>query len=205
MSASILPLTTSVLPFALSYFLLAVVPGPNFAVVADAGLTTDRTGALSAAFGIAAGAGCLSAVVALSSGILVVGATTRQFIVMLFGSYLIFLALKSWGRAWTVRQFLNLSVAAPTRGHFRLAFVTAVANPTTALFVASSAPAASSSGWLLIAFTVFIIAVLWFGLVGLVVSSTTLKFLNTGTGGLVNFTFGTIFMLLGALTILTNL
>ncbi|SIT57154.1 Lysine exporter protein (LYSE/YGGA) (fragment) [Mesorhizobium prunaredense] len=51
-------------PFAISYALLAMLPGANFAVVALAGLTASRTTALSAAAGIALGASSLAMVVA---------------------------------------------------------------------------------------------------------------------------------------------
>ncbi|WP_287119562.1 hypothetical protein [Mesorhizobium sp.] len=47
-------------PFATSYALLAMLPGANFAVVAQAGLTASRATALSAAAGIALGASSLA-------------------------------------------------------------------------------------------------------------------------------------------------
>ncbi|MER9437602.1 hypothetical protein [Mesorhizobium sp. M0618] len=58
------------LPFVISYALVAMLPGANFAVVAQAALTASRATALSAAAGVALGASSLAAVVATGAGAL---------------------------------------------------------------------------------------------------------------------------------------
>lgn len=207
MPNNILDMLAPVLPFAMSYFLLAIIPGPNLLVVADAGARSDRTSAICAAFGVATGACCLSAVMSAGSVVIVGGSALREVLALLFGSYLMSLAFRSWGRAWAVRRLPDLRVAAPTRSSFRLAFLTAVANPTTAIFILSATPIApkNHTGWIITALTVFAIASFWFGLVGLVASSSRLKLFQLRLSGLLDFAFGTAFSMLGITTLLSAL
>ncbi|WP_276120175.1 LysE family translocator [Pararhizobium qamdonense] len=205
MSLQLHALTTQLVPFAVAYFMLAMVPGPNFAVVANASLNSDRSDVLRAAFGIATGAGLLSAFVSLGAGSLLSGETTRRLLALIFGTYLIFLALRSWSKAATLRNLFHLSGAVETRGRFRLAFLTAIANPVTAMFVASASPPYSSrGGWALIAVTVFLVAIGWFGLVGLSISMLKGRSVNQRWANLMNMTFGAIFMVLGVAMVLSG-
>lgn len=198
-------LTTQLLPFAVAYFMMAMVPGPNFAVVANTSLNSDRADTCRAVFGIASGAGLLSAFVSFSAGAVFYGEMARRVLALAFGAYLIFMAFRSWSKAATVRNLLHLSGASETRGRFRLAFLTAVANPATAMFVASASPPNSvNGGWAWIAAIVFLVATGWFGLVGVSISVLKGRTLTQTCANLTNMFFGAIFMILGVAMVLAS-
>jgi threonine/homoserine/homoserine lactone efflux protein len=200
------PVTANLVSFALSYFLLAAVPGPNFLVVSDAGLTSKRSDALSAAFGIALGAGLLSVIVTQIAGIILADALFRRAAASAFGFYLIFLGLKSWGRAGAVRRLMHMPKAVATNGYFRLALLTAIANPTTALFVGASSFGKASLTPMEVAampLIVFAIAFMWFGAVGMALSRWGKAILPLHLAGRRDFVFGAAFILLGAISILS--
>lgn len=208
MSDAILtPATANWLSFALSYLLLAVVPGPNFLVVSDAGLTSKGSDALSAAFGIALGACFLSVLVALAASFVVIEAVTARAVAMLFGFYLIFLGLRSWGRAGALRKLMHMRPAPPSSGYFRMAFLTAVANPTTAIFVGSFGlsmrPEQGNGEIAVIPVTVFLVALFWFSLVGMTFSRWRHTTIAERLTGWRDFAFGVAFILLGGLAILS--
>ncbi|WP_287307387.1 LysE family transporter [Mesorhizobium sp.] len=91
-------------PFAISYALLAMLPGANFAVVAQAGLTASRATALSAAAGIALGASSLAMVVATGAAALPPGGIAHQIAASLYGAMLVFVGWNSMRRAPTSRS-----------------------------------------------------------------------------------------------------
>lgn len=166
--------TPDLVPFAMSYALLAMLPGPNFAVVAQAGLTSCRNTALAAAIGIALGASLLSGVIAGSAGALPLGPTGARLATVLYGVFLLGLAARAIDRAIRPATELARQTRLPATGYFRLAFITATANPASALFFTSSALAAKTSaqGSSLV---VFLVAAVWFGLVGLALSASACR------------------------------
>jgi threonine/homoserine/homoserine lactone efflux protein len=165
-------LAAGLLPFAISYALVAMLPGANFALVTQAGLTTSRATALSAAAGIALGASSLAAVVATGAGALPAGGIAHQMAASLYGAMLIFIGWNSIRRALSIKAGVNEPKPVPITRYFRLGFVTAVANPATALFFASSTMNLDARGTthLSVVAVVFAIAIAWFGLLGLSIS-----------------------------------
>ncbi|PDQ22458.1 lysine transporter LysE [Mesorhizobium sanjuanii] len=164
-------------PFAISYALVAMLPGANFAVVAQAGLTASRPTALSAAAGVALGASSLAAVVATGAGVLPPGGIAHQLAASLYGAMLVFIGWNSMRRALSIRAGAIEPKPAPIVRHFRLGFVTAVANPATALFFASSTLTLNSRVTTLLSVValVFAIAIAWFGLLGLCISQPAMR------------------------------
>lgn len=200
------PAAANLVSFALSYLLLAVVPGPNFVIVSDAGLSSKRSDALSAALGIALGAGLLSVVVSVAANLIMADEIVRRVAATLFGLYLVLLGLKSWGRAGSVRRLMNMESARPTGGYFRLAFLTAVANPTTALFVGASSFSGKSLSTIEIVgmpIIVFAIALIWSGMVAAILSKWGRIVVPSYLAGRRDFVFGAAFILLGLISILS--
>ncbi|TIO09699.1 LysE family transporter [Mesorhizobium sp.] len=168
-------------PFAISYALVAMLPGANFAVVAQAGLTASRATALSAAAGIALGATSLAAVVATGAGALLSGGIAHQMGASLYGAMLVFIGWNSMRRALSIKTGVTEPKPVPIIRYFRLGFVTAVANPATALFFASSTLNLNARGTTHVSVVglVFAIAIAWFGLLGLSISQpATQRFYN---------------------------
>ncbi|MDI6028193.1 LysE family transporter [Corticibacterium sp. UT-5YL-CI-8] len=165
---------TDLLPFALSYALLAMLPGPNFAVVAQAGLTSCRNTALAAAIGIALGASLLSGVIAGSAGALPLSPAGAHLAAVLYGVFLLWLGARAIDRAIRPSALLARETRIPATGYFRLAFMTAMANPASALFFTSSALAAKTSAQSS-SLIVFLVAAIWFGLVGLALSASACR------------------------------
>ncbi|RWP61766.1 MAG: lysine transporter LysE [Mesorhizobium sp.] len=168
-------------PFAFSYALLAMLPGANFAVVAQAGLTASRATALSAAAGIALGASSLAMVVATGAAALPPGGIAHQIAASLYGAMLVFIGWNSMRRALSITIGADEPKPLPIVRYFRLGLFTAAANPATALFFASSALSLNTRGAVQISVValVFAIATVWFGLVGLAISKPAMrKFYN---------------------------
>ncbi|WP_419695017.1 LysE family transporter [Mesorhizobium muleiense] len=164
-------------PFAISYALLAMLPGANFAVVAQAGLTASRATALSAAAGIALGASSLAMVVATGAAALPPGGIAHQIAASLYGAMLVFIGWNSMRRALSITIGADEPKPLPIVRYFRLGLVTAAANPATALFFASSALSLNTRGPIQISVIalVFAIAIAWFGLVGLPISQPAMR------------------------------
>ncbi|CAH2406316.1 LysE family transporter [Mesorhizobium ventifaucium] len=165
------------MPFAISYALLAMLPGANFAVVAQAGLTASRATALSAAAGIAVGASSLAVVVVTGAAALPPGSIAHQMAASLYGAMLVFIGWNSMRRALSITIGANEPKPLPIVRYFRLGFITAAANPATALFFASSTLSLNTRGAIHISLAalVFAIAIAWFGLVGLAISQPAMR------------------------------
>nr|WP_292712601.1 LysE family transporter [Mesorhizobium sp.] len=149
-----------------------MLPGANFAVVAQAGLTASRATALSAAAGIALGASSLAAIVATGAGALPPGGIAHQMAASLYGAILVFIGWNSMRRALSIKAGANEPKPVPIVRYFRLGFITAAANPATALFFATSTLNLNARGatHLSVVALVFAIAIAWFGLLGLSIS-----------------------------------
>jgi threonine/homoserine/homoserine lactone efflux protein len=173
------PLATApLLAFATTYMLLAVLPGPNFLVVAQASLSPRPRAGILAAAGIAAGAGflallTLSLAARLAPDPVLAAAGHAGFALLL---------LLAGGRTLARLARPVLSAAAPLPparpaggGVFLLAFATAAANPLSAAFFGSYLVASRSDGGTGFdaaagATAVFLVAVLWFGALALLLS-----------------------------------
>jgi threonine/homoserine/homoserine lactone efflux protein len=85
---------------------------------------------------------------------------------------LVFIGWKSMRRALTTKTGVDAPKPVPIIRSFRLGFVTAAANPATALFFASSTLNLNARGatQLTVVALVFAIAIAWFGLLGLSIS-----------------------------------
>lgn len=138
----------------------------------QAALTASRATALSAAAGVALGASSLATVVATGAGALPWGDAAHQIAASLYGTMLVFIGWNSMRRALSLKVGFDVPKPVPITRYFRLGFFTAVANPATALFFASSTLNLNARGatHLPLAVLVFAIAIAWFGLLGLCIS-----------------------------------
>jgi threonine/homoserine/homoserine lactone efflux protein len=149
-------------PFASSYLLLLAVPGPNFAVVAQAGVSGSARSAVSAAL---AASGSLA---------MLQQEDLRGLSHLVFAAILAFAGSRALTRAFHNRAPLPAREGASARRQFGLGFGTAVSNPLTAGFFASSAVSLGAAGAQmrpdLLALTVFVVAMSWFGMIGCMLS-----------------------------------
>lgn len=161
-----------------TYLPVAALPGANFLVVSQIGLTMSRAHALSAAIGVAGGAAVLSAVA------LAVGHRLASSQGVLLALNLCFvLALGYVGVRLLIGSALAEGAAfAPVMSRlacFRLGLVTAATNPVTAtLFltmVAAPDCRSGSCGPLVGAMAVFTVACVWFSAVAIIFSGARLK------------------------------
>lgn len=161
--------------FVLTYGLLVMLPGPNTALVTRAGLTLPAFERGSTVVGIALGAAMLVAVTSLPSAAMPIQSDYRTMATAAAGAVLLALGLRMLLRS-TARQPGDL----PTRGcGFRIAFLTAFCNPTSALYFTSSGISAtalpSPVRVMLMAFSVFTIATAWFTFVCWMLSREPLR------------------------------
>ncbi|MBZ9679000.1 LysE family transporter [Mesorhizobium sp. ES1-1] len=170
-------IVAGLLPFAVSYAMVAMLPGANFAVVTQAALTASRATALSAAAGIALGASSLAAMVATGTAALPATGAAHQVAASLYGAMLVFIGWNSMRRALSTRVGVKEPKPFPVTRYFRVGFVTAVANPATALFFASSTLNVGSRAetYISLVLLVFSIAIAWFGLLVLGMSHPTVR------------------------------
>lgn len=184
------------LPFAASYALLAMLPGPNFAVVAQASMTQCRNAALLSALGIAAGAGLLAGLVAGGAAGIAPGPVAARVVSALYGAFLFWLGVKALRSALLPTRPRGAYLGPVVRRPFRLAFLTAIANPASMAFFTSSAltrklPAFPSL------LAVFTVALLWFGLLALALSAPAMRALHARCRAHVDMVVGAALTLLG--------
>lgn len=192
--------------FGLSYLLLTVSPGPNFMIVSAAGLRAQRTNAIVAALGVAVGACLLYLAVTFCADLLPVSGTVKRLGAMFFGSYLVYLSVKSLRRTHIVTRWAHSTAAEPTSGYFRMAFFTAIANPMTAMFFASSHLIAFSSFLTFVcAGAIFAIAASWFVIVAVMASNSRLQSLSGRNLDRLDLFFALGFLVLGITTLLSSL
>ncbi|WP_371111022.1 LysE family translocator [Rhizobium sp. RCC_161_2] len=192
--------------FALAYLLLAISPGPNFMIVSAAGLRSQRANAIAAALGVAFGACLLYLAVALCAGLMPVSDTTKRLGAIFFGTYLVYLSVRSLRRSRVVARWTHSTMAEPTSGYFRMAFLTAIANPVTAMFFASSHLVASSSFLTAVcAAVIFAIAASWFTMIAVMASNGRLQSLSARHLDQFDLLFAAVFLFLGITTLLSSL
>lgn len=184
-----------------AYLLVAALPGANFLVVSQIGLTMSRAHAICAAIGVAGGAAALSAL-ALSAGQTlasfdeIVWALNLCFVLILgyMGIKLLIVGAMTAGRARTV-VMSRLAC-------FRLGLVTAATNPVTAAFfltmVAAPNCRAGTCGPLVGAIAVFTVASVWYCAVALMFSGARLHRLHTQIRPWLNVGLGAAFLLLAS-------
>ncbi len=171
--------TTPGASIALSYLVLAMMPGPNFLVVARAGLSTGKRSALLAAFGVATGAGLVCAAMLNGLGVLAAEEAIRRPAVLLSAAAMAAIGGRCLLRPARKRTQARILPAwermPPWFGAFGFAFLTAASNPATALFFATStlagAPFHSGGDGLLVPCLVFCLAFGWFACVALAVAA----------------------------------
>lgn len=110
----------------------------------------------------------------IGAGTLPVGSIAHKVATSLYGAMLVFIDWNSMRRAHSASAGIEEPKPRRIISHFRLAFATAAANPATALFFASSMLNLNVHGTTKISAiavpVVFIVAITWFGLVGLSIS-----------------------------------
>ncbi|MGE7468654.1 LysE family transporter [Bosea sp. NPDC003192] len=173
-----------ILSLAGTYALIAVTPGPNFAVVAQCGLSASRAKAAAAAFGVALGAGLVAMAAASGAASLLALGPSRLAIGLGFTLLLLWLALGSLRTA-------HISATQPRRCEevslarcLRLGLLTATSNPLTFAFFLglSSAPGCGAQGCSPASafLAAFAVALVWFGCVALLLSDRRVARLCTG-------------------------
>ncbi len=192
--------------FGLSYLLLAISPGPNFMIVSAAGLRSQRTSAIAAALGVALGACLLYLAVTLCAGLLPVSDMTKRLGMVFFGAYLVYLSVKSFCRTRVMARWTHSTAAEPTSGYFLMAFFTAIANPVTAMFFASSRLVASPSfPTFICAGIIFATAASWFTVVAVMASNGRLQSLSGRHRDRFDLFFAATFLFIGITTLLSSL
>lgn len=192
--------------FGLSYLLVAISPGPNFMIVSAAGLRSQRTNAIAAALGVALGACFLYLAVTLCAGAVPVSETTKRLGAIFFGACLVYLSAKSLRRTRLVSQWMHSPIAEHTSGYFRMAFLTAIANPLSAMFFASSHLVAPSSFLtFMCAGLIFAIAASWFTIVAVMASNGKLRSLSRAYLDWFDLLLAAAFLFLGITTLLSSL
>lgn len=156
--------------FASAYALVAVLPGPNLFIVAAASQMSGRLGGLKAAAGVATGASLLSVLASLAAGrVSFGGAPAAGAATVVFGLLLSGIGWRVLAGAFIARPATKVSWKGG--GSLLAGFATAIANPISAGFFASYALSAGSrpseETVLGMAASVFLVAALWFGMVGL--------------------------------------
>src|SRR5215218_9543053 len=98
-------------PFATSYALLLVVPGANFAIVAQATLAASRRASWSAVFGVATGASLLATAAAVGASLIGQQNVTREGATIFLALYLCWTGLGIVGRPLRAREQQDESAA----------------------------------------------------------------------------------------------
>ena len=170
-------LTTLLAALAMPYALVLAVPGPNFLVLLHASLASSGRTALAAALGIASGA-TLAAATASCIAVLMPSSRVLEFCgVLIFSIFLLRAAVGMIRNSKPVNTLRDDYVAiAQNRGHFGLGLLVALFNPVTIPFFVSfflGHPNLSTIEAAAACATVFVMAALWFGLLGLVFVRST--------------------------------
>lgn len=157
-----------VFAFALSYALLAMLPGPNFLVVLRAGLLGSRRESLITALGVATGAAALAFLAATVLRVLLQDGHPPIVLNLLFGGMLVFMGARMAMAATGLRTGPAREVPRIAVPHAALGFVTALANPVTATFFATTSlrlgAGPQAPGALGLACVTFAVAAGWFPL-----------------------------------------
>ncbi|KQZ15245.1 hypothetical protein ASD44_15160 [Mesorhizobium sp. Root554] len=166
---------SGMLAFAGSYATLAMIPGPNFVIVARASLAGSRMAAVTTAGGVAAGASLLALLAASSCAVLFTNASFHFFATIIFAAMLLAGGARLIGS--TMRE-AEIPAPRPVREpHFGLGFLTALTNPLSAVFFASASVTLDYSQNGIpahaMALTVFLVAACWFGLVAIGISAAS--------------------------------
>ena len=162
---------------AMTYGLVAILPGSNFLIVSQLALRAPRPRACSAACGVASGAAAMGAA-AFTGGPLLSPLVEQTWMFdLVFAGLMIRLGMKAiWRGAHVQHQAVSSASASKC---FRIGFVSAASNPTTlALMVSIAAgplfaPDACQPG--ACAATIFLIATIWFGAVAFIFSDIRFK------------------------------
>lgn len=165
----------SLAAFALSYAMLAAVPGPNFLAVSHASLA-GRAAGLSTATGVACGASLLAAIAFAGFAVIVLPPQAIPVLALIYGAVLLRAGLGCIRpRAGNLRASRG---CAPLRRPFRFGFAVAALNPVSFAFFAGAAGQAGAGSPVEVAGcvgAVFAVALGWFGAVGLILSAPVLR------------------------------
>jgi threonine/homoserine/homoserine lactone efflux protein len=128
--------------FAVTAFLLIIVPGPSVLFVVSRGVALGRRAALATVVGNAAGAYVQMVLVAFGLGALVTRSVTVFTALKLVGAvYIVYLGAKAWRQRRELATVLDLGVSA--RSVSRIlgeGFVVGITNPKTTVFFAAVLP-----------------------------------------------------------------
>lgn len=152
-----------------AYALIAILPGANFIVVSQSGLSASRSAALLSAIGVSAGAALVAAVALAGGGAAIAASGTAWLLNLAFASLMAFLGARliTGGAAYPA---LPAQVQALSGSScFRLGLMTACSNPITLAFFVGLAGTAgcrmSGCEPVQSSVAVFVTAFSWFALV----------------------------------------
>lgn len=165
----------------------AISPGPSFVIVSRIALTASRLDGLSAALGMGLG-GALYATLAIVglSALLLQVEWLYLALKLAGGAYLVYLGVRIWRDAPKPLIVSDQEVERSSRRRsFRLAFITQVSNPKTAVVYASIFAALLPSApptWLLISLPplVLVVETVWYAIVALIFSARRPRALYLG-------------------------
>ncbi|MGH2785680.1 MAG: LysE family translocator [Actinomycetota bacterium] len=134
--------TDRLLAFALTAFILIIIPGPSVLFVITRGVTLGRRAALATVLGNTTGVVVQVTAVAIGIGSLVQrSALVYETIRFIGAGYLIFLGVRAVRERRRLRTVLDAAVVAKSaRKIYREGFVVGVTNPKAAVFFAAVLP-----------------------------------------------------------------
>lgn len=199
--------TTILLSVATLWALAAVSPGPNFLLTARIAITRSRRDGIEAVAGIALGTAAWGAAGCFGVKALFLAAPWLYLTLKLLGAgYLIYLGTRLIWLSWRADTDEPLAVnVGPRRSAFLLGFATTIANPRSAISVASIFAATVPSHpsltlTVLVMATMVVVSVGWYCLVALMLSTRRLAALYQRGRRWLDRVSGACFIAFGAKT-----
>jgi threonine/homoserine/homoserine lactone efflux protein len=196
---------TDVAAYAFVAALAIAAPGADFAVVFKHAVTTGRAAGVRAAVGVAGGFAVHALAAGLGIGAVLLASATAFTVVKLLGAlYLVFLGLRALHAALRRRPPADVGAAAGGRGRpLREALLVNALNPKVvltylALMPQFLPPGAGPADTLVLSAATVLIALAWFVVVALTVSSLRRVLLRERVRRMIDGVTGAVLVALGA-------
>jgi threonine/homoserine/homoserine lactone efflux protein len=182
---------------------VTVSPGPNFALVSRLAVVGARKAAVGAALGFAVAASCYAILAMTGLSVLIKSTSVLASLIQVLGGlYLVYLGVSSWRTTCVVAQTSDPVESSKMWDGFRTGFLVDLANPKGIAFFISLYGASIPEGtesWAKIAIVAggFFIEVLWYTLVGRVLSASAARKAYLQWGSVIDRTIGTLLCAFG--------